>query len=80
MHEAGLLQEGWIKKKSVLSTCVIKHHSPLGQIICTLGIQYTFNADDSPIYVTFNTGEAASTVTKIEEAITIVKKWKIVYV
>ena len=48
--------------------------SPLGRILRTLGIQFHCYTDNSQIFLTFNNDETESIVTKIEEAVAIIKK------
>ena len=63
-----------VPQRLVLGPLFIMYMSPLGKVLKYLGIQYHFYADNSQIYVTFNINEAGSAVTKIEEAIGIIKQ------
>ena len=47
----------------------------LGKILCGLGIIYHFYADDRQIFITFNVNESDGDVTKVEDAVRIIKNW-----
>ena len=50
----------------------IIYTSPLGKMLCSLGVGYHFDADDSQIYISFDIDETDAAVAKTQG---VIKKW-----
>ena len=53
----------------------IIYTSPLGKILRSLNVNYHFYADDTQLYVTFDLDCADTAITKMENAISMIRDW-----
>ena len=77
----GIQSKSWdllfgVPQGSVLGPILfLIYMGPLGKILAMLGVKYHFYADDSQIYVTFDLEGKHSAVTKVQEAVLVIKQW-----
>ena len=53
----------------------IIYTSPLGDLLLKLGIRYHLYVDDTQLYLTFDLKDVPDMVTRIEEAVLLIKDW-----
>ena len=50
-------------------------HDSLGKILGAMGVEYHFTAYDSQIYVYFKIDEADAVAAKIDDVVSVIKRW-----